>query len=91
MKRHGSEKTVSSGASGAASASLGMLRFLQKSPKQVVQLPSRKEPTNSKVVPRNKQRSSPVEVVIPQISKGAQKLKKVGGGKDVRTKGCLGM
>ena len=42
-----------------------------------MQLPSRREPTNFKMVPRNKQGSSIVEPVIPKVSKGAQKLKKI--------------
>lgn len=52
-------------------------------------LPSRRKPiTSSKVMPGSKQRSSSMEAVILKISKGAQKLKKVGDGKDISKKGC---
>ncbi|XP_073116198.1 uncharacterized protein [Elaeis guineensis] len=42
------------------------------------------------MVPRSKQRSSAMETVIPKVSKGAQKLRTVGNGKDVHIRGCSG-
>ena len=44
-----------------------------------MQLPNRRKSIVSKVVPKSKPRSSVVEAVILEISKGMQKLKKIGG------------
>ena len=75
VEGRGSEETVLGGALVAASANIRILRSLKKSSRQqVVQLPSRRKPTTSfKVVPKSKQRSSAMEVVIPKVSKRAQK------------------
>ena len=43
-----------------------------------MQLPSRRESINFKMVPKNKQGSSAIEAVIPKVSKDAQKVKKIG-------------
>ena len=74
VEGHGSEETVSGGASIAASINIRMLWFLQKSPRQrLMQLSSRRVPTtNFRMVQKSKSRSSVVEVVIPKASKGAQ-------------------
>ena len=56
-----------------------------------MQLLSKREPTNFKVVPKNKKGSSAIEVVIPKVSKGAQKLKKIDindGGLHRELSGC---
>ena len=89
VERCGS-KEIMSDASIVASAGLRILRVLQKSPRQLLMwLSSRRMPiTNSRVVQRCKPGSSAVEAVIRKASKGAQQLKKIGGGKEVHTKGC---
>nr|XP_010905126.1 putative serpin-Z12 [Elaeis guineensis] len=84
---------MSGRASVTVSVSIGTLQSLQESlEQQVMQLPSRRKPTITfKVVLKSKQRSLAIEAVIPKVSKGAQKLKKVGGGRDIYTRGYQGM
>jgi len=88
--RRGSEEMVSGRAPVTASAGSGSLGSLQGSPrKSMTQLLGRRKAIM--VVPRYKQGSLTVEAVIPKASNGAQQLKGVGRGKEIRTRGCQDM
>ena len=45
----------------------------------MMQVPSRRESTSSRMMPRSKPRTLVVEAVIPEVSKDVQKQKNVGG------------